>query len=61
MGYKFDREDISIPEKEQRTFSSPHFTFQDHWKENQVIHVSNLFQFGRERKYDLLNLICGSV
>lgn len=61
MRYKFDREDISIPEKEQRTFSSPHFTFQDHWKENQVIHVSNFFQFGRERKYDLLNLICGSV
>lgn len=61
MEYKFHIEDISIPEKEQRIFSSPHFTFKDHQRDNQIIHVSNFFQFGGKRKYDLLNLICGKI
>lgn len=61
MEYKLHIEKNSVPEKEQRTFCLPHFTFKDHWKENQVICVSNFFQFGGKRKYDLLNLICGNV
>lgn len=49
MEYKFHNEDISLPEKEQRKFSSL-FTFKDHWKENQVIHVSVSSKWVRKEK-----------
>lgn len=43
--------------------SSPpvYFTFKIQWEENKAIRVTNFLQFGKKRRYDLLNWICGNV